>query len=374
MGYETIVASIPGPYPGIGEADLVSYTDITDCEGICSAAREFGVRAVATCCLETGLRALACTCERLGLPGLSPEAAEISVDKLAMHRALEARGVNAPLYRRISTQEELDAAAEALGFPLVVKAPDQQGSRGVYVTHDLPEAHQALELALSVTGAGYCLAEEFIPGENLGAEAFVQHGEVLFVLPDGTLSCRSHANIPIGHYIPLDQPEPVRDRIRAEVRRAIQACGFDDCAVNVDLVLRGDEPYIIELTARAGATCLPELVSIWYGLDYYRMILMAALGEDVRPYFAGRRARPQPCAASMLSAPETGVLRSVSLPDSLPAYVQDLQLIVKPGDRVHRFQDSIDRIGQVIVTGDDAAACLRRTEDIISQIQIEVQP
>ena len=69
MGLEAIVATIPGPYPGIEEADIVSYTDITDCEAICREAERYGVCGVSTCCLETGLLALGYTCEKLGLPG-----------------------------------------------------------------------------------------------------------------------------------------------------------------------------------------------------------------------------------------------------------------------------------------------------------------
>lgn len=375
MGFETVVATIPGPYPGIGEADVVSYTDITDCEAICAAAEEYGVCAVSTCCLETGLRALSYTCEKLGLPGPSVQAAEISVNKLVMKRAFAAGGVSSPRYRELYTHADLDAAIREIGFPLVVKAVDLQGSKGVYVTRSADEAHEALTECLRLTKEDVCLAEEFADGRSFCAEAFVQNGEIFFVLPDGNITIENPGRpaIPIGHYAPFDCPADVRDRICREVEKAIRVCGIDNCAVNMDLVLRDGVPYIIELTARAGATCLSELISLYFGVDYYEMILKASLGEDVRPLFDARPAEPRAAAAVMLTAEKTGVVRRIRMPEALDPDVYQLLLIVEEGSAVRRFSDAGDRIGQLIVSGEDVPACRALIGRTLSELVIEVE-
>lgn len=372
MGCEVIAATIPGPYPGLAEADTVSYTDVTDPEAVAEAAVALGVSAVTSCCLEICLPALARACERTGLPGITPAAAEISVSKLSMHRAFDAGNVTAPRWHILRTAADLDAAAADLGFPMVVKAPDLFSSRGVYVVRSAEEARAALESCLSLTSAGLALAEEFIAGTGFCAEAFVQKGEILFVLPDGNLTIQNPGRpaVPVGHYAPLDLPEAALDRIRAAAEHAIRACGFDDCAVNMDMVLRNSEPYVIELTARAGATALSELISTHFGVDYYRMILMAALGEDVRPYFAARPA-PRPAAARMITSDRSGVVRRAVIPADPPPYVRELTLLVGPGDRVRAFENAGDRIGQFIVTGDSVPECLDRVRETLSAVRIE---
>ena len=55
-----------------------------------------------------------------------------------------------------------------------------------------------------------------------------------------------------------------------------------------------------ELGGRSGATCLAELVSIYYGYDYYEKLILAALGEPVD--FPKEHAVPN---ASMLLRSET---------------------------------------------------------------------
>lgn len=374
MGCEVIAATIPGPYPGIAEADAVSCTDITDPEAVAAAAAACGAEGVASCCLEICLPALALACERLGLPGITPAAAAISVNKLIMHRAFDAGDVTAPAYRVLRCDADLDAAVAELGLPMVVKAPDLFASRGVYVVRSAGEAREALRSCLSLTAAGCALAEEFIEGRGFCVEAFVQRGRPLFILPDGNLSIRNPGRpaVPVGHYAPLDAPEDVQERIRAAAARAIGACGFDNCAVNMDMVLRDGVPYVIELTARAGATALSELISEYYGLDYYRMILMAALGEDASPYFAARPAA-RPAAARMITSDRTGVVTAAQVPAGLPDYVRECTLIVRPGDRVRAFENAGDRIGQLIVTGDSVPECLDRVEETLAAVRIEVE-
>ena len=375
MGAATVAVSIPGPYPALTEADEVCSIDIADSTGVAAAAGAFGVRGVVSCCSEICLPALAHACAVHGFAGITPEAAAISVNKRVMHEAFDRGGIPSPRWRAVSSEAELREAAEALGYPLVVKAPDLFSSRGVYVAGAEREALAALGACLAETGQPYVLAEEYVTGRGCCLEGFVQHGEIIFLLPDGNLSAQIPGGpaVPVGHYAPLDEEEDVLDRLRDVAARAIRVCGFDNCAVNMDIVLREGEPHIIELTARAGATGLPELISFHFGVDFYRMLMMAAMGEDVRPLFDCRPA-PRPAAVRMIFPLADGVLRAVRYPQPLPPGVQSPVLFHAPGDRVHAFRNAGDRIGQFLVTGPTVAECVRRAEAFSRATRVEVTP
>ncbi len=376
MGLRTVAATIPGPYPGIDEANEVSYTDITDREAIARAAKELGVAGVVSCCSEIALPALAHACHTLGLPGITPEAAAISVNKRIMHGAFDRGGVASPRWRVLTSESDLEDAIKELAFPMVVKAVDLFSSRGVYVTRSEAEAREALRNSLAETGESYVIAEEFVAGRSFCLEAFVQNGDIFFLLPDGNLTIQNPGRpaVPVGHYAPLDEPEDVLAAVRAEAEKAIRACGIDHCAVNMDLVLRDGKPYIIELTARAGATALSEMLSAYFGVNYYDMLLYAALGRDAHEIFDKRLDPPQPAAVAMLTADRTGVVRSVDLPDPLPEGVRELTLLIGPGDAVHKFSNAGDRIGQTVVTAPTAGDCLRRIDELFRLVRVEVEP
>ena len=374
LGYRTVVCSIPGDYPGFSHADEIAYYDISDPEQVLAAAREFHADGIATCCLDTGVRALGYACERLGFPGLSEEAAVRSADKWQMKKAFLEAGVNTARFRQITDEAELSASLTAFGLPVVVKAVDQQGSKGVFICRTGDEAEAAFSEAMRVTRQSYCIVEEYIEGNELGAQAFVYQGRILFILPHGDNTYMSKTAVPIGHYVPLDAPDAVILAAVAESEKAIRAIGLDNCAVNIDLIERDGRVYVIELTGRAGATCLPELVSIWYGVDYYEMIAAMAMGEDPCRLFEARSGKLTPNASRMLLSEVSGVVKHIDNPFTVGGDIYDLSLLVREGDAVNRFTNAKDRIGQVIVSGESLDGCLRRIDEILDGLSVGVEP
>ena len=54
LGLRTVAVTIPGPYPGIDEADEVRFTDITDPEAVARAAKDLRPAGIVSCCSEIG--------------------------------------------------------------------------------------------------------------------------------------------------------------------------------------------------------------------------------------------------------------------------------------------------------------------------------
>jgi biotin carboxylase len=373
LGYQTVVCSIPGNYPGFSYADEVAYTDISDPQAVLEAAKAFHVNGVATCCLDTGVRALGYTCQALGFPGLSEAAAICSANKWQMKQAFLAAGVNTAKCVQVTSPAALDEALEQLELPVVVKAVDLQGSKGVYICRTRSQVQDSYALAMELTRQDFCIVEEYIEGHELGAQAFVYQGQIVFVLPHGDNTYMSKTAVPIGHYVPIDASQAVVDAAIDQSKKAIRAIGLDNCAVNIDLIEKNGKIYVIELTGRAGATCLPELVSIYYGVDYYQMIAAMAMGDDPLALFNTRKGKQVANASRMLLSEQSGIVKTIENNVVMDDHIYDLSLIVQPGDTIHKFTNAKDRIGQVIVSGETLADCQKRMEDVLSQIKIEVE-
>ena len=374
MGYRTVVCSTPGNYPGFDCADEISYADISDPEAVLEAAREFHADGIATCCLDTGVRALGYACEKLGFPGLSEQAAIRSADKWQMKKAFLDAGVNTARFRQVTDRRGLEDTLDEISLPVVVKAVDQQGSKGVFICRTREAARAAFDEAMDITRKDYLIVEKYIEGHELGAQAFVYKGEIVFVLPHGDNTYMSRTAVPIGHFVPIDAGPDMVDAAVEQSKKAIRAIGLDNCAVNIDLIERDGIIYLIELTGRAGATCLVELVSLWYGVDYFKMIAAMAMGDDPLAIFNARSGRHTANASRMLLSEKSGVIRRIDAGDiARDEHVYDLSFVVKEGDAVQRFTNAKDRLGQLIVTGTDEADCLRRIDDILARLKIEVE-
>lgn len=373
MGYETVVASIKGDYPGFKIADEICYVDISDPEKIADAAARHKVGGIATACLDTGIAALGHACEKNGLTGLSEAAAKLSGDKLLMKETFMKNGVHTARYKKVSAESDISKIIDELRFPLIVKAIDLQGSRGINIAYDQEQLVQGYKRTMNETNKDVCIIEEYIEGYECGAQAFVFRGEVLFILPCGDITFLGDTKIPVGHYVPLNLDEGILSKIDHEVRTAIRALELDNCAVNVDLILKDEEVYVIELTGRIGANCLPQLTSIYYDIDIYQMIVRTAMGKEPLCYFNNKRNSCSCGYARMLISEKDGTLKKIINTNSENKKIVEITFFVKPGDKINKFSNSKDCIGQVVVKGENLKDCEETMERVLGHISFELE-
>lgn len=374
LGVYTIVASIPGNYPGFALADEVAYVDTTDSEGLIELARDKGIDGVCTAGTDVSVPALGAVCDALGLKGVSRSGAQIAADKALMKDAFEREGVRVAESVKIPVSIALADAVDVckrIGYPTIVKAVDSSGSRGITRVNCEEELPEALEAAKQVTRSDTILIERFLEGDEFGAQAFVQDGVLEFCLPHGDYVFHGNTGVPIGHFAPIDMDNVV-DEACEQVKLAIRAIGLDNCALNIDFILCDDNVYVLEIGARSGATCLAELVGIYYGFDYYEKIVRVALGESVS--FTSELEKPVPNASHLLMSDKDGVI--VSQVNNNPCdddTVLDVQFDYQIGDEVHAFRIGPHRIGHVITKGDTLQNAKDNLERAMSLVQIEVR-
>lgn len=370
MNLYTIVVGLEGKYPGIALADKFVVADIKDKIAVLNIARENDVDGIIICASDTGLETLAFVSDKLGLYGLSYEAAKKCSDKFLMKQAFGASGVSTAKFIIFRRGETLDSLVN-LSFPLMVKATDLQGSKGIYKVSTIEEARTAVNAVFSETKKEYCVIEEFIEGIEFGAQAYIENGNVKFVLPHGDKVFRSGTiQVPIGHKMPYDGIDStLTTRVQKEIEKAAHALSLDNCAINADLILRKGEIFVIEITGRSGANCLAELTSLYYEFDYYKYQLLRAtrmFHTDVK--FVDHNVK---CVAEMLFSEEEGEISDITFPENCKNV--EITLFVEKGDSIRRFKSSNDSYGQIIVKGSSFEECSKLIDDTKEKIIINLK-
>lgn len=368
-GVYTIVTGLGGDYPCIPLANKNVYADISNPDDILAVAEREKIDGAIICCSDTGLKAIGRCNDILGLSGLTEESADVSSNKLLMKQRLIENNVRTAMFVKVSCEDDLRKADEELKYPLIVKATDLQGSRGITVVRDPSNLKEAFEDVMKLTKKDYCIVEEFITGREMGAQSFVYNGQVLFVLPHGDETFMAKTAVPIGHYMPYEISEDLRADIEIQARKSISALGFNNSAVNIDFIEKDGKVYVIELTGRVGANCLPELTSNYFGFDYYEMILRTALGESPIPIFESRK-QPMATMSRMIQSRVSGVVKKIYVPDNLPG---EVHLFVHEKSAVRAFTNSNDAVGEVIVKGLTLSECDEKLTNIINSILIEIE-
>ncbi|HCI73790.1 MAG TPA: carboxylate--amine ligase [Lachnospiraceae bacterium] len=369
MGIYTIAVSIPGNYPGFAYADEVLHINTVDSEAVLEAAREREIDGICTAGTDVAVMTIGRVNDALGLSGISYEAARLACDKVLMKKCYEDNGVRTAKYRKVYFNENLNRKIEGLEYPLIVKIVDSSGSRGITRVDTPSQLPGAIRNAQAFTRKDYYIVEEFIVGREFGAQAFVMDGKVQFILPHGDYIFHGSTGVPAGHFAPYALTKEQMEDCCRTTEQALQAMKLDNCACNCDFIMQDGKTYVLEIGGRSGATCLAELVSIYYGYDYYRKIIEVALGK--KPDFPTDLHVPN--ASKLLMSDRDGEI--IALANRNPRNDPNLYEVVfdyTVGDQVKKFHVGPNRIGHVITKGrtlQEATAALDRA---LGHIEIEV--
>ena len=353
MGLYTIVSSIPGNYPGFSDADKVCYINTIDKEAILKVCKEEGVSGICTSGTDVAVATIGHVNEAMGLAGISEEAAVKACDKYEMKKAFAAGGVSASKFIKAESLDEAYAAAEEIGYPVVVKCVDSSGSRGINVVDSREELKEAYEAAVGYSHKSYVLVEEKLNGKEIGVDGMVKDGEVMLIAPHTKYTYKfKGATIPAGHSFPYRNSEKVLAEIDKQVTLAVKALGLNNCAFNSDVFVDGENVYIIEMGGRAGATGIPELISIYYGFDFYAKMIENSLGKMDDLGISDKRTA---CMSKLLMSPVDGTITSIDEDaiDKIRARGYDIVLDYKVGQTVEQMHNGTTRIGHLIARTDD---------------------
>lgn len=346
LGFYTIVVSYAGNYPGFALADKVYTLNTTDSDAILAAARQENICGICTTGTDVAVGTLGKVCDTLGLCGISSKAAEILTDKAKMKEMFVEGGVRTAPFRKIYSLADAEDAFYELGAPIVLKVTDSSGSRGVLKVSSISELSAAYLFARTFTAKPYLLAESFIDGNEIGIDAFVKDGRPVLLLPHTKLVYHGEkTTVPVGHHFPFECSAQLMDEIRTQVQRIINASGMDHCAMNIDAFVVGDKLYIIEAGGRCGATCIPELISLYGAIDYYAQMIKSAAGDPAD--FSLNRAVP--CYGSLLFSERRAHIGKIDRAriDGLAQEGIFVSVDYPEGTEVFPMENGTDRIGQV---------------------------
>lgn len=249
--------------------------DTRDAETLCAAAREqAGDEPFAGVLAWDEARVLqaAKVAAALSLPGGDPEAAMRCRDKHLTRTALWAAGVPQPRSALVSDVDEAEAAAESLGYPVVLKPRAMAASLGVVRVDSPDELARRFAFARDtmIPGAWHydqVLVEECVTGEEISVDSAVHAGTVypMFI-------ARKEVGYPpyfeeLGHVVDGADPLLADDTVREVVRAAHAALGFRDGMTHTELMLTADGPKVIEVNARLGGDLIPYLGMRATGID-----------------------------------------------------------------------------------------------------------
>lgn len=371
-GLHVIAASWSADDPGMALAHEMWVVSTTDKERILQLAKNNGIDAIATTGTDVAVPTIGLLCDELRLPGVSYATALCTSDKVLMQEKLSQAGVPTARHKRVTTLEEAKAAVASIGLPVVVKAPDSSGSRGITAVDTLQDLDDAFTAAMEVSRSGQALVEEQLTGEEFGAQAIVQDGRVVQCICHNDTVTPPPVTVPIGHSCPSMLPTETQQETAAVCQLAVTALDIGNAICNVDLILTSKGVRVFEIGARIGATGIPEIIALHHRLDLYDVALSMALGQRQAIALSTGPA----AAALIIKSPGTGRLARCAVTpraESIPGLIS-VGFDYAVGASVNEFRTGPDRIGAVFATAPSAAGAEQACQRITDRLDIAVAP
>ncbi|MGL5857767.1 MAG: ATP-grasp domain-containing protein [Angustibacter sp.] len=359
-------------------------TDLLDVASVVELARSLHRRhgfAGVTSNHEPACAAAEAVALDLGLRAAGTGVSALLRDKIATRIRLTAHPDLDSTWAEVGDAGDLRAAAQVVGYPMIVKPSSGSASLGVVQVDgagDLSEAVEQVRRMLrnehryhELLPVTRFIAEPLVAGEEYSVETFSHEGrhEIQAIIRKIT---SAGSFVELGHVVPAELEPARRITIEDRVRAFLDRVGLREGPAHTELITDGSAVHVIESHARTGGDEIPELIRLVTGRDPEAEMLAHFAGVGVpRPL-----APIAPATAKIyLTAPGAGRIRAVEGESEARAVpgVRSVELSAAAGDEARPLRASWDRLGALVVTAGTAAQAWNTAQHAAGLVKIHLE-
>jgi len=232
--------------------------------------------------------------QEAGIPilGTSPDAIDLAEDRERFQKLLQDLNLRQPKNGLARSNEEAEAVAAEVGYPLVIRPSYVLGGRAMEIVHDLSALRRYMSEAVQVSGDSPVLLDSYLQdaiecdvdaicdGDDVFVAGIMQHIEEA-----GIHSGDSACSLP-----PFSLPQSVIDEMERQSVALAKALGVVGL-MNVQFAVKEETLYIIEVNPRASRTV--PFVAKATGVPVAKIAARIMAGEKLKSFNLDGRAKSQ---------------------------------------------------------------------------------
>lgn len=257
MGYETIIANNNPETVStdFDTADKLYFEPLTpeDVENIVEAENPKG--AIVQFGGQTAIK-LTKALDEMGVRifGTEPKNVDAAEDREKFDEILEKTGIPRPQGKTIFTLEEALAAANGLGYPVLVRPSYVLGGQGMEIAFNDRDVAEFMEIINRTVQEHPILVDKYMMGKEIEVDAICDGENILI---PGIMEHLERAGVHSGDSISVYPTQTVSDKIKQVIvdyterlAKALNVIGL----VNIQYVVYNNEVYVIEVNPRSSRT------------------------------------------------------------------------------------------------------------------------
>ncbi len=369
MGLEVVATDMNPKAVGLKIADYGEVVDILDADANTDIAIKYNVDAVMTDQTDYAMNVVAKVASRLVIPGPSIEVAKNCTNKKLMREITSARNILNPDFHAAESLVDARLAASDIGFPIIIKPTDNQGSRGVFKINDLKQLIDLFSDSVKHSRDGQILVEKYIQGTEVTVEGFVADGK----LHSLAISEKKHTPPPriiaMNLNFPPSFPQQTIEKIKQTASDVASALGMTNGPYHGEFIVNDDGIFLIEAAYRGGGSgTSSHIVPAVSGVNILEKHVEASLGlkVEIKP------TRNDACILKFLQFKSGKVKRITGLEKAMRVEgVRLLEINYQQGEIMPSVTDDSKRHGAIIVSAPTLPDARRILDMATSMVDID---
>ncbi|MDO5445195.1 MAG: carbamoyl-phosphate synthase large subunit [Eubacteriales bacterium] len=249
--------------------DVMNIIDVEKPVGVVVAFGGQTAIKLTKCLDENGIRIL----------GTSAESIDIAEDRVRFDALLERFSIRRPAGMGANTMEEALAAADKLGYPVLLRPSYVIGGQNMTISRSPEQTENYMKRILSGGIDNPVLIDKYMPGIELEVDVISDGTDVLI---PGIMEHIERAGVHSGDSIAVYPPYNLNDRFLRKIcdcsEKLALALGTQGL-VNIQYLIYNDELYVIEVNPRASRT-VPYISKVT-GVPMVDLAAKVMLGEPL---------------------------------------------------------------------------------------------
>ncbi len=200
------------------------------------------------------------------------------------------------------------------------------------------------------------LIEEYIEGNEIGCDLFIKNDAVFYAC--STSKKTNTYGVPISHLILSTLNN---DALLAFIMILKQVLNLKEGFYNLDIKQRDCKFYLLDISPRLGGNCIPEVISLGYGLNEYEYLTKWLFSKPIqKPAYQFQKN----VGVYIIGSKEKGILKIKAENHPFKAFEIELFWNKKTGDTIEIFNQGSHHLGYFIFTANSDEALKKRLKQV----------
>jgi len=280
MGLETHVFAWEEGAVGKDLATQFYPISILDKEAILEKCLSLNINGIVSVGSDIAVETINYVASELKLIGNSDFTTNYTRDKSLMRALFKENNLPTVDFFEINSKD--DFSELELSFPIMVKATDRSGSRGINYVTSKDELYTAYTDSFNESLSKKVICEHYFEGKQYSVEMISQNGIHHFVGITEEFYSGPPFFVETGHIVPADISDNILNKIIDIVKRTLDVVKMNFGASHTEIRVNEEGEYcIIEIASRMGGDFRDLMVLNSYNYDFLKNVINVSLGKKI---------------------------------------------------------------------------------------------